>query len=61
MKTIKEIQTGAIGNYYGGLYITKHNDKYYWLIENYNTDFQDIKEWSEISEKLFNELKKESI
>ena len=47
---------GNIGNYYGGLVVKKENDKFYWIIENYNTDFDDISRWEEISESLYNEL-----
>lgn len=47
---------GYIGNYYGGLFVKKENDKFYWIIENYDTDFDDITEWEEISESLYNEL-----
>lgn len=54
MKEIKSI--GAIGNYYGGLYIGTSNNKYYWLIENYDTDLTNPEEWDEISEELYNLL-----
>ena len=47
---------GNIGNYYGGLFIKKHEGKYYWLIENYDTNFEDISEWSEIEKDLFDKL-----
>ena len=47
---------GGIGNYYGGLYVKEENGKYYWIIENYNTDFSDITEWEEISKNLYLEL-----
>lgn len=46
-----------IGNYYGGLYIQEYAGKYYWLIENYDTDFGDINEWDEIPISLYNELR----
>lgn len=36
---------GNIGNYYGGLVIKKENDKFYWIIENYDTYFDDISRW----------------
>lgn len=49
-------EIGNIGNYYGGLNVKKENDKFYWIIENYNTDFNDISLWEEISESLYNEL-----
>ena len=52
---------GEIGNYYGGLTVTKYNGKYYWLIENYDTNKDDINDWEEISEKLYNLLIKEKL
>ena len=39
---IKEV--GLIGNYYGGLNIMQHEGKYYWIIENHNTDFNNLEE-----------------
>ena len=47
---------GRIGNYYGGLHVKKVGDKYFWIIENYDTDFEDITEWDEIPKKLYKEL-----
>lgn len=55
---IKHRQIGNIGNYYGGLSIKTENGKFYWIIENYDTDMEDISDWSEISEDLYNELLK---
>jgi hypothetical protein len=52
-------QINSIGNYYGCLWLSKKEDKFYWLIENYDTDFHDLKEWVEIPEKLYIELLKE--
>jgi hypothetical protein len=51
-------QVGEIGNYYGGLIIMENEGKYYWLIENYDTNFDDLAEWSEISKELYNSLLK---
>lgn len=51
---IKEV--GLIGNYYGGLNIMQHEGKYYWIIENHNTDFNNLEEWDEIEEELYNAL-----
>ena len=48
--------TKAPGNYYGGLNIVKHNSRFYWIMENYENNFKDISEWSEISEELYNLL-----
>jgi len=47
---------GEIGNYYGGLFIMENEGKYYWLIENYNTDFDDLSDWSEIDKELYDSL-----
>ena len=55
---MKEI--GNIGNYYGGLHVKEENGKYYWIIENYCTDFSDITEWEEISKNLYLELLRHS-
>lgn len=53
---IEPIQIGTIENYNGGLFIMQKSDKFYWLIYNYNTVFQDIEEWTEIDKKLFDSL-----
>ena len=47
---------GSIGNYYGGLYVKEENGKFYWIIEDHDTDFDNIKEWQEIGEELYNKL-----
>lgn len=47
---------GEICNYYGGLYIQEYEGKYYWIIENYCTNFSDITEWQEIPKSLYDEL-----
>jgi len=47
---------GEIGNYYGGLFIMENEGKYYWLIENYDTDFDDLSDWSEIDKELYDNL-----
>lgn len=49
-------QIGNISNYYGGLNVIEKDGKYYWLIENYDTDFNDLREWEEISKSLYNQL-----
>ena len=51
MKKINEI-----GNYYGGLMITEIDEKYYWIIQNHDTDFSDVNEWTEIPKSLYDEL-----
>ena len=47
---------GFIGNYYGGLSIRKKGVKYYWIIENYDTNFDDMNEWSPIPGYLYRAL-----
>jgi hypothetical protein len=44
---------GSIGNYYGGLRISRIHDKPYWGIENHDGTL-----WEEISEELYSELQK---
>lgn len=52
-----EIKTiGEIGNYYGGLNVTEHDGKFYWCIENYDTDFEDLNDWDEIDKELYDAL-----
>jgi len=53
---MKTTEIKDICNYYGGLHVLKIDDKHYWLIENYDTDFADIKEYEEISKCLYDEL-----
>jgi len=48
---------GEIGNYYGGLFIMENEGKYYWLIEDVNTEFDKLKYWSEIDKELYDSLK----
>lgn len=57
----KMLSIGKIGNYYGGLYVKIENNKYYWIIENYDTEFDNIDEWDEITENLYLSLIKEEI
>ena len=47
---------GCIGNTYGGLKVLKHEGKFYWIIENYDTNFEDISEWEQIREDLYHNL-----
>jgi len=43
----------SIGNYYGGLNVMEFNGKFYWCIENYDTDFEKLEYWNEITEELY--------
>lgn len=47
---------GEIGNYYGGLFVMEYEGKYYWCIENYDTDFEDLEDWDEIDKELYDSL-----
>jgi hypothetical protein len=47
---------GEIGNCYGGLFIMENEGKYYWVIENYDTEFDDLSDWSEITKELYDSL-----
>lgn len=60
MKNKSEVISNLNGNYYGTLRILNHKNKYYWIIEDYDTDFEDLEEWNEISEELYKVLKKEN-
>ena len=50
------IDIGEIGNYYGGLSVMQKEDRYYWIIENYDTNFNDIHDYEEISKELYDLL-----
>jgi hypothetical protein len=50
------IRIGSIQNYYGGLYVVEKDGKYYWDIENYNTDYQSINNMQEIPKYLHDAL-----
>lgn len=47
---------GYVSNYYGGLHILEHEGRFYWVIENYDTDFRDLEDWEEIDEQLYRAL-----
>ncbi len=51
-----QTEIGIIGNYYGCLNVMTLDGKFYWCIENYDTDFDDLEDWSEISEELYNSI-----
>ena len=52
----KHIDIGSIGNYYGCLSVMQKEDKYYWIIENYDTDLDNLDDWEEISKELYDLL-----
>ena len=45
-----------IGNYYGFLNVMTLDGKFYWCVENYDTNFENLNDWQEISEKLYNTI-----
>ena len=47
---------GTVGNYYGGLHVMEKDGKYYWVIENYSTDFSDLSDWEECDKELYDAL-----
>ena len=51
------VEIGDIANYYGGLRVVEVDGKYYWTVENYDTDFSCINEdWKEIPKSLYDAL-----
>jgi len=50
---MKRTEIGKIGNYYGVLEVMEQNGKFYWIIGNYDTHFDDLSEWEEISEEMY--------
>jgi hypothetical protein len=47
---------GTVGNYYGGLFTMEKDGKYYWVIENYSTKFDDLTHWDECDKELYEAL-----
>ena len=45
-----------IGNYYGDLHLMTFEDKYYWLVENYDTDLYDTDSWHEINKDIYDSI-----
>lgn len=56
MATFAITSIGNIKNFYGGLYVMKHEGKYYWIIEDHDTDWDDLAKWSEIEKELYDSL-----
>lgn len=52
----KIIEIGTISNTYGGLQVTTCNDKYYWIIDGWECDINDIRDWEEIPKYLYDAL-----
>ncbi|UTG62438.1 hypothetical protein J2O09_05640 [Elizabethkingia anophelis] len=59
MENIERISD--IGSTYGSLLIGTYNGKFYWIIEDYDTDLNSVGEWTEISELLYNTILTEII
>jgi hypothetical protein len=55
-KKMERKEIGNIGNYYGGLNVMEFEGKYYWCIEDYNTDLGDLEDWDEIDKELYDSL-----
>jgi hypothetical protein len=49
-------EIGVIGNYYGCLNIMTFQDKFYWCIENYDTDFKELESYDEITKELYESI-----
>ena len=47
---------GTIRNYYGGLHVTKKDGKYYWIIQDYSTELDELDDWEECDKKLYDAL-----
>ena len=47
---------GTVENYYGGIYVTEVEGKYYWMIQDHDTIFDSLAECEEISKELFDSL-----
>ena len=52
----KRIGGYGLSNYYGGLYVTEHCGMYYWVIENHDTDFDNIDDWQECDKEIYDAL-----
>lgn len=53
---MKRTEIEHIGNYYGYLNVMTLDGKFYWCIENYNTDFENLEDWEEITEELYTSI-----
>lgn len=55
----ERIGVWSVGNYYWWIYIMHKQGKFYWIIEDWDTDFDDLEQRKEISKELFLLLYKE--
>ena len=53
---MKRTEIYGVTNYYGGLNVMTLKGKYYWCVENYDTDFDDLSQWKEMPSSLYNEI-----
>jgi hypothetical protein len=49
-------EIGRIGNYYGGLNVAKIGNEYGWLIENWDTEFNEVEAYEIIPKYLYDAL-----
>ena len=47
---------GTIGNYYGGLHVREKEGKYYWVIQDWSTELENLDDWEECDKELYDAL-----
>lgn len=52
----KVTEIEGIRNYYGGINIMEHKGKYYWMMDDWDSDEEDLTQWTEIPKKLYKTL-----
>jgi len=56
MINVPKIDIGNVGNIYGGLVVMRIGDSFYWIIEGVGNDLDNLDDWEEIDEELYNLL-----
>lgn len=56
IKSSQILEVSDICNYYGGLVILKHESRFYWMIESFDSDMYNLNHWTEIGEDLYNAI-----
>jgi hypothetical protein len=56
MINVPKIDIGNVGNVYGGLVVMRIGDSFYWIIEGVGNDLDNLDDWEEIDEELYNLL-----
>jgi hypothetical protein len=56
MINVPKIDIGNVGNIYGGLVVMRIGDSFYWIIEGVGNDLDNLGDWEEIDEELYNLL-----